>query len=169
MSHTQFPIARMAALATCGLLVALAAPPAIGVIGNSPLLASSHEHRAEPQKVMRAKDGLFYLPATAAGHSVQLLVDTGANRVVLTRRDARAIGVDIDRLHYHTGMETAAGRVRVASTLLDGLEIGGRRFDHVAILVTDREEGVSLLGQDLLTRIGTLVMNGDGMRLHHLS
>jgi aspartyl protease family protein len=164
----RYPLRQGTIAALACTLLAMTAPPALGVIQQANA-ASDASGRTAPQTIARADDGLFYLPASVSGTSLRLLVDSGANKVVLTERDARAIGVDIDTLQYSGRMATAAGTIRTASTLLDGLQIDGRTFNHVAVVVTDRSDGVSLLGQDLLARLGTVVMNRDGMQIHHRS
>ena len=43
-------------------------------------------------------DGHFWATAYVNGEPVQFLVDTGASLVALTKRDARKIGLDTDKL-----------------------------------------------------------------------
>jgi aspartyl protease family protein len=167
MVLTRFPLRQgaMAAIAST-LLAFAAAPPAVGVSQRA-AVNTAPANSGPSFKIKRAKDGLFYLPASLSGTSIRFLVDTGANRVVLSGRDARAIGINVESLHFSGRMDTAAGTVRTATTLLDGLEIDGHRFDHVAVTVMDRDDGISLLGQDMLARMGTIVLNRDGMQLYH--
>jgi aspartyl protease family protein len=163
MALFRYPVRQASIAALACSLLAMTAPPALGVHAG----AIPAESAQGPKIIARSKDGLFYLPAAVSGVPLRLLVDTGANKVVLTGRDARAIGIDVDALQYSGRMTTAAGTIRTASTLLDGLKVDGREINHVVVIVTDRMDGVSLLGQDVLARLGTVVMNRDGMQLHH--
>ena len=65
----------------------------------------------------------------------------------LTRRDAEAIGIDVDRLPV-TGMaRTAGGEVPTRMVMLDSVDVDGVRVDRVDAAVIDADMGVSLLGQ----------------------
>ncbi len=48
----------------------------------------------------RAADGHYYLTLTIDGTDLPFMVDTGATSVVLSRDDARTLGIDPDTLAY---------------------------------------------------------------------
>jgi aspartyl protease family protein len=93
------------------------------------------------------------------------MVDSGASMVALTRRDAEAIGIDVDRLPV-TGMaRTAGGEVPTRMVMLDSVDVDGVRVDRVEAAVIDADMGVSLLGQTYLSRLAAVNVEGDTMTL----
>jgi aspartyl protease family protein len=144
------------------LLLAQVTPPATTTPTPAAFSAVTRDVRST-QTVERAEDGLFYLTAQLGGQPVRLMLDTGANMTVLSAKDARAAGITPKDLSYDHQLVTAGGTIRAASTQLDGLEIGGQRLDHVGVIVTDAEDGISLLGQNVLSRLGEVVMQEDRM------
>jgi aspartyl protease family protein len=145
------------------LLLAQVTPPATTTAPTPAAFAAVSRDTRPSQTVERAEDGLFYLSAQLGGQELRLMLDTGANMTVLSAKDARAAGITSKDLSYDHQLITAGGTIRAASTQLDGLEIGGQRLDHVGVIVTDAEDGVSLLGQNVLSRLGEVVMQEDRM------
>ncbi|WP_022698718.1 retropepsin-like aspartic protease family protein [Euryhalocaulis caribicus] len=103
--------------------------------------------------VRRALDGHFWAEGTVNGTRVRFLVDTGASAVVLTRGDARRLGIDFDELRYTQRMMTANGETRGALIRLDEVKIGNVRVTNVAAVVPQNDVltqsllGMSFLGQ----------------------
>jgi aspartyl protease family protein len=95
------------------------------------------------------------------GVPVRFLVDTGATMVVLTPADARRIGIAANAASVTQHMETAAGSSEVRSLVLGSVEVAGRDVDHVDAAIIERGLGVSLLGQNLLSRLGPITLSGD--------
>jgi aspartyl protease family protein len=147
---------------TAGFFLAQVTPPATIVPAPAAVAAVNRDIRSV-QTIERSEDGLFYLPALFGGQRVRLMLDTGANMTVLSARDARAAGISFEKLRYDYHLVTAGGTIRAALTQLDGLEIGGQRLDHVGVIVTDAENGISLLGQNVIRRLGEVVMKKDRM------
>jgi aspartyl protease family protein len=100
--------------------------------------------------VPRAPDGHYYLTLEVAGTPVEFMVDTGATNVVLSRRDAERVGVDLDGLMYLGQAQTANGTVRTARVRLDDVTLGPWRDDRIAAWVNEGEMDGSLLGMDYL-------------------
>jgi aspartyl protease family protein len=113
------------------------------------------------QRLRRSDDGLFYVTARVNGVPVRFLVDTGATMVVLTPADARRIGIAANAASVTQHMETAAGSSEVRSLVLGSVEVAGRGVDHVEAAIIERGLGVSLLGQNLLSRLGPITLSGD--------
>ena len=101
-------------------------------------------------EVPRAPDGHYYLTLTINGTPVEFMVDTGATNIVLSRRDARRLGIDPDRLIYLDEAQTANGTVRTARVKLDEVVLGPWRDQALAAWVNDGEMDGSLLGMDYL-------------------
>lgn len=117
------------------------------------------------QRLYRAEDGLFYVTARVNGVPVKFLVDTGATMVVLTPADARRIGIDPNIAAAPQEMETAAGVSKVRSLTLGRVRVAGRDVDDVEAAVMERGLSVSLLGQNLLSRLGAITLSGDELHM----
>jgi aspartyl protease family protein len=106
-------------------------------------------------------DSLSY-PVDANGHVVveaevdgallRLLVDTGASLVSLTPADARAAGIDPDRLAFTGRAATANGLVRLAPVTLREVRIGQLTVENVPAAVLAHLD-MSLLGASFLRRL----------------
>jgi aspartyl protease family protein len=115
-------------------------------------------------EVPRAADGHYYLTLTIAGTKVPFMVDTGASNVVLTRADARRLGIDPDVLNYFGEANTANGVVRTARVKLTDVELGPVKDAVLTAYVNDGEMDGSLLGMDYLGRF-RIEIAGDRMIL----
>jgi aspartyl protease family protein len=114
--------------------------------------------------VERSQDGLFYVDARVNGRPVRFLVDTGASHVTLSARDAARVGLDPAATRY-AAMETANGRTSVRWTRLGRVELAGRRVEDLPAAVMDNGLDVSLLGQDMLSRLDSVTITGDRLNL----
>jgi len=88
-----------------------------------------------------ANDGHFHVDAVVDGKSIEMLVDTGATTVSLSRRDAARIGIDLTRLVYNRRVMTANGPAMSAPVTLRELRVGP---------ITDPNFPWVLLGRALL-------------------
>lgn len=113
----------------------------------------------------RAGDSHFYADADVDGANIRMMVDSGASIVALTRRDAEAIGIDVDRLPVAGSARTAGGDVPVRPVMLRSVEVDGIEVRGVAAAVVDTDMGVSLLGQSYLSKLDAVTIEGDTMTL----
>jgi aspartyl protease family protein len=113
----------------------------------------------------RAADGLFYIEAMVNGEPVRFLVDTGASVVVLTPEDARRVGVRLNDGHYNAHVDTVGGKTPMAWTTLDHVTVAGRRVHQLRAAVVRNGLGVSLLGQNMLSKLASVTIEGDNLRL----
>ena len=114
-----------------------------------------------------SQDDHFYLNTKINGKSVRFLVDTGASDVVLNLRDARKIGVDVNRLRFNKVYNTANGVVRGASIVLRRLEFAGIEFYDVNASVNAADLDVSLLGMSFLQKFDKYEVYQDKLILHY--
>jgi aspartyl protease family protein len=101
-------------------------------------------------EVPRAEDGHYYLTLQINGTPVVFMADTGASNMVLSREDARALGIEPDSLRYLGEASTANGIVRTARVTLPVVELGPFRNEDFQAFVNDGEMDGSLLGMDYL-------------------
>jgi aspartyl protease family protein len=98
-------------------------------------------------------DGHYMANAEVEGVKVRFLIDTGASSVVLTKRDAERIGIDVDSLHYDTPVLTANGQTMVAPVLIRSLKLGPIELRGVYAHVAGDGLDVSLLGMTVLKKL----------------
>jgi aspartyl protease family protein len=115
-----------------------------------------------PRELRRAPDGHFYAVAQVNGASINFMVDTGASIVALTPEDAQRAGIHLpDTRAVARGL---GGEVEVIPVTIDRLSLGGLEARSVRAAVAD-ELPISLLGQNVLSQIGTVEIRGDRMVL----
>lgn len=127
--------------------------------------ASASRSSSSGVRLDRAGDSHFYADADIDGTHIRMMVDSGASIVALTRRDAEAIGIDVDRLPIGGVARTAGGEVPMRSVTLDSIDIDGIEVRGVQAAVIDADMGVSLLGQSYLSKLDAVNVEGDTMTL----
>jgi aspartyl protease family protein len=100
------------------------------------------------------------------GAPVRFLVDTGATMVVLTMRDAEAVGISRSDLVFNMQTSTANGIARAAPVILREVRLGQLSIDDVHAAVSENL-GISLLGQSFLTRLDSYQMHDGVLTLNY--
>ena len=113
----------------------------------------------------RSGDSHFYADTEVDGTNIRMMVDSGASIVALTRRDAEAIGIDVDSLPIGGMARTAGGDVPMRTVMLDSVVVEGIEVRQVPAAVVDADMGVSLLGQSFLAKLDAVNVEGDTMTL----
>lgn len=111
-------------------------------------------------------DGHFAVEVLVDGTPLVMVVDTGASDVVLTRRDARRLGLDPAALAHSRAYATAGGVVMAAPVVLGEMRIGPIAVARVRAAVNPAPMFRSLLGMSFLSRIGGYRVAGDTITLH---
>lgn len=127
--------------------------------------AASTRSSSGEVRLGRAEDSHFYADADVNGTNIRMMVDSGASIIALTRRDAEAIGIDVDRLPVAGTAKTAGGDVPMRVVMLDSVEVDGIEVRRVEAAVVDADMGVSLLGQSYLSKLDAVNVEGDTMTL----
>ena len=127
------------------------------------------EARPSGEKAVRIKrraDGHFVARARIGSGAVNALVDTGASTVVLSAADAKAIGLDLEKLTYTVPVQTANGIAYAAAVRLSQISIGNIVLEGVDALVA-RPGALkeSLLGISFLRRLRSYEFSGDFLTL----
>ena len=102
--------------------------------------------------VPRDPGGHFLATLEVQGVPIEFIVDTGATDVVLSRADARRLGLDPDQLVYSGRARTANGVVRTARITLEDVTFGEFTDSAVRAWVNEGELDLSLLGMSYLER-----------------
>lgn len=100
----------------------------------------------------RSPDGHYHLTLDVNGASIDFIVDTGASGIVLSQKDAAAVGLPMDELVYLGRAMTANGEVRTAPVRVDTISLGSIVDRNVPALVNEGELEKSLLGMTYLQR-----------------
>lgn len=124
------------------------------------------EHTSEARSLTisssPADGGFFYTEAVINGVPIRLMVDTGANTMVLREADAKRAGLPmLDGLRLRTvGGSKQASKTRVAKLTVG--EIGLTGID--AVVVGDNLE-TSLIGIDTLAQLGPIILDGNRLTI----
>lgn len=116
-------------------------------------------------RLQRDPDSHFYVDAVVNGSSIRMMVDSGASMIALTRRDAEAIGIDVDSLPEGGSANTAGGVVPIRPVELNSVGVDGLTVVSVQAAVIDADMPTSLLGQSFLSRLQGVEVSGDTMTL----
>ncbi|HWW65435.1 MAG TPA: TIGR02281 family clan AA aspartic protease [Sphingomonadaceae bacterium] len=166
---STLPAAGLAFLAALGLPAGLgqsdALPRPDSVSARAAIVEVPESVDRSASEFTRAADGLFYIQATVNGEPVRFLVDTGASVVVLTPEDARRVGARLDEDRYSAHVETVGGKAAMAWTTLDHVTVAGRKVHQLRAAVVRDGLGVSLLGQNMLSKLASVTIEGDRLRL----
>jgi aspartyl protease family protein len=115
-------------------------------------------------ELLRAGDGHFYADAEVNGVTLTFVIDTGATDIVLSARDARRAGLDLDTLSFTGLAQTANGTVATAPVRLQSFALGPFADSDVAASVNGGDLDGSLLGMSWLSRFD-MAIEGDRLRL----
>ncbi|WP_436640239.1 retropepsin-like aspartic protease family protein [Microbaculum sp. FT89] len=130
--------------------------------------ANSSTYATAPLTVRLRADprGHFLVQATVNGRTIDMLADTGASAVALTEADARRAGFDPRTLDFNIPVQTANGKVNVASVMLDRIEVEGIVLRDVRAMVAENDAlASSLLGMSFLGRLASVKLSGDTLEL----
>lgn len=115
---------------------------------GEPVTSGDHE-----LVVPQDDQGAFVVVAAVNGRRVRFVVDTGASDTVLSPQDARALGIDVERLHYDAAAETANGVGYGARYVARRLQVGPIGLDDFPMVVNQSPLSASLLGLSFLDRL----------------
>lgn len=117
--------------------------------------------------IKRAPDGFFHVQVVVNDQPIDFIVDTGASVMMLTRADAERVGVLPTEDEFDARVATAGGELPMAWQTLRKVTVAGRDLDHVKAGVPQSGLPVSLLGQNVLSRLGSLMLSGDALAIGH--
>lgn len=124
--------------------------------------ASPSTYSVEARK---GSDGLFHMTGIANRKPVRFVVDTGATITVLSERDAATLALSPGRASGSRTLRTAGGAAVMTWKTLDELNVGGSRLTDLDVVVVHGGSNQSLLGQDVLSRLGTITMTSRRLKI----
>jgi aspartyl protease family protein len=105
--------------------------------------------------------GHFYVEPTINGARVRMMVDTGSTLVVLSKEDARWVGINPAQEEYTMPATTANGIVLLAPVVLDEVIVGDVAVRNVpAAVLPDNTLQVGLLGMSFLSKLSHFEVAG---------
>lgn len=110
--------------------------------------------------VTQDEGGDFYLYGTADGVRIRFLIDTGASGIVLSPSDASRMGIDLVKLHFSGGYETANGMGAGAPWTIRTLAVGPIQQWNVPASINKTDMHASLLGMSFLRRLKSFEISG---------
>ncbi|NNC72193.1 MAG: TIGR02281 family clan AA aspartic protease [Sphingomonadaceae bacterium] len=134
------------------------------ILDAAPASASSGRYSGQ-FTATRASDGHFYADAQINGRPVHMLIDTGASSVVLSRRDAQRIGIDVGKQGFTQRASTAGGEIAIMPVTLNMMSLGSLTERNIPAFVANGDLRVSLVGQSFLERVDSVEIAGGQIRL----
>ena len=114
----------------------------------------------------RAQSSDFQISTDINGHSIPMILDTGASSVVLTNEAAKAIGLPVEVIKYTVNIATANGHTKAAEVTLDRVAVGSIVERAVPALIAQPGQlKTSLLGMSFLNRLQSWEVRGDKLVL----
>jgi aspartyl protease family protein len=145
----------------------IAAGVGIGLMwpsAQSPSSVLAAATQGQETLLTRRADGHFYVDAEVNGELVNFVIDTGATDVVLPVDTARRLGIAFSESEFVVIGRGASGPVRGKVIKLDRVSVDGKEVRNIDAAIA---EGLDqpLLGQAYLSRISSVEMSKDQMRL----
>jgi aspartyl protease family protein len=112
----------------------------------------------EPDELIleRSGDGHYYADVDVDGTETRFMVDTGATGIALTASDAEALGIGWDERELRKVGRGVNGDVFGKIVRLHSVQLGGIEVNDVEAAIIPRGLDVSLLGQSVLSRAGSV-------------
>lgn len=113
-------------------------------------------------RIRKKDDGYFIIHTQTNNKSVTMLLDTGATNVVLSAKDAHAIGIKTSNLKFVIPVNTANGVTMAARIIIDSVTIGPITIPRIdALVAREGDLSESLLGMSFLNRLRSYEVTGD--------
>ncbi len=110
----------------------------------------------------RSADGLFRIPVDIDGHTVQMIVDTGASVTIIAQPVLQQMRNNVDLTGEPVStIRTLNGSTQYRHVTVGSLRIGSHIIENPQLAVIDGDQPVSVIGQDILRRLGTITIAGD--------
>ena len=98
-------------------------------------------------------DGHFWVNGEINSTPAKFLIDSGATITALSDDVALQAGLNLDTMGPGMAMQTANGTVIARRSLIPGLTVGPISTSDLPVIVSDRFNGVNVLGMNFLSRL----------------
>lgn len=115
--------------------------------------------------ISQGADGHYRVKIKVNEQTLSFLVDTGASHVVLTQKDAKALGFKLENLQFWNTAMTANGPVSTAPVRLREMALGPYIDRNVSASVNSGEMKYSLLGMSYLNLYSSIEISQKKMVL----
>ena len=115
--------------------------------------------------ISQGADGHYRVTIKVNVQPLSFLVDTGASHVVLTQKDAQALGFKLENLQFWNTAMTANGPVSTAPVRLWEMTLGPYTDRNVSASVNSGEMKISLLGMSYLNLYSSIEISQKQMIL----
>ena len=133
---------------------------------GSAINVANNRNMERAVRIRKRSDGHFAVRGKVNGSQITLMFDTGASAIALKFADARAIGIDVNKLRFIVPIQTANGTSFAAPIVLKTVSIGTITMSKVTALVSKPGAlNESLLGMSFLTRLRSYDIIGDFLTL----
>lgn len=112
-----------------------------------------------------SEDGHFWVAGSVNGKDTRFLIDSGATLTTLSDEAAAQAGLKTDSFAPGLAMQTANGVVIAKRSEISGLMIGPIQTSELPVIVSDRMNGVNVLGMNFLSRLKSWRVEKDQMVL----
>ena len=116
--------------------------------------------------IPRSRDGHYYVTVNINDVDINFLVDTGASDLVLTRKDAEKVGINLETLPFLGSANTANGTVPIAYARLAEVRLGSYLDLAVSASVNGGDMVKSLLGMSYLGLFDRIEILSDQLILY---
>lgn len=117
-------------------------------------------------RVLRGLSGSFNVNVQVNDTQVPMIFDTGASAIVVSYKDAQAIGFDVDKLRFNVPVKTANGTGRAAQMRLREVRIGGITRQNIRGFVAEKGAlETSLLGMSFLETLSSYAVTNEALEL----
>lgn len=114
----------------------------------------SESYSGRTARIKMDQRGHFVTTARMNGRQIEVLVDTGATSVAINKTIARRLGINLKASDFKYTVNTANGKTKAASALIERISIGRVEVRNVqAAVLDDRALSGTLLGMSFLGQL----------------
>lgn len=124
------------------------------------LFGAKQQIEGSTLRVPMAGDGHFWVNTEVNGHSVRMLVDSGASVTALSAEAARRANITVNQGGFPVVLNTANGEVEAHRARAERLEVGPIVAHDLPVVVADAFGETSVLGMNFLSRLDAWRVEG---------
>jgi aspartyl protease family protein len=117
-------------------------------------------------RVPQGEDGHFYVDARINGHTVRLLVDSGATTTSLSVATAKAAGLEVDMDGFPVIVDTANGTAEARRARVRQFDVGPIKRSDFPVLVAEGLGDGNLIGMNFLSTLKSWRVEGNVLVLN---